>query len=81
MHQKGIIHRDLKLENIMVKEDAPFPIRPVIVDMGLARKISEKIAPANICGTVGYIAPEILNGQHYDYKCDIFSLGVVFHYM
>ncbi|CAD8121736.1 unnamed protein product [Paramecium sonneborni] len=76
IHQKKIIHRDLKPNNILFrnKED------PVIADFGFAdfyrsdgRYLFQK------CGTKNYVAPEIMANQNYDYKVDIYSLGVVFH--
>ena len=84
LHEKGIMHRDLKLENIMVKKDGGKVI-PVIVDLGLAEYTSAPKYLYTRCGTPGYVAPEVLGIrstqplQTYTQACDIFSLGVIFH--
>lgn len=59
MHKQGIMHRDLKLENIMVKKDPENPneILPVIVDLGLAEYWDQKEYLYVRCGTPGYVAP------------------------
>ena len=87
LHEKGIMHRDLKLENIMVKRDEIKGSRviPVIVDLGLAEYITATKYLYTRCGTPGYVAPEVLKikstdpVQTYTCSCDIFSLGVIFH--
>lgn len=80
LHERGIVHRDVKLENIMLRSDQPQPIDPVLVDFGLAVKGPVQ-AGVPVCGTPGYIAPEIFEESGYDTKCDVFSLGVVFHFL
>ena len=59
LHEKGIMHRDLKLENIMVKRDEVKSSRviPVIVDLGLAEYSSSTKYLYTRCGTPGYVAP------------------------
>ena len=87
LHEKGIMHRDLKLENIMVKKDEgrSGKVIPVIVDLGLAEYSSSTKYLYTRCGTPGYVAPEVLKikstdpVQTYTSACDIFSLGVIFH--
>jgi Serine/threonine protein kinase len=77
LEKKHIIHRDIKLENIMlVHEENDCDIK--IVDFGLSTTI-EKVDPNVRCGTPGYVAPEVISGGHYDYKSDIFSCGVVLY--
>ncbi len=77
IHQKKIIHRDIKLDNVLInkKEDGCYNVK--IADFGLAlinkKRIGDRIYLK--CGTPGYVAPEILRGQGYDSKCDIFSIG------
>lgn len=59
LHELGIMHRDLKLENIMVKKDETSTghVIPVIVDLGLAEYISSQKYLYTRCGTPGYVAP------------------------
>lgn len=79
------MHRDLKLENIMVKKESNGRVVPVIVDFGLAEYTSSQKYLYTRCGTPGYVAPEVLKikssdpVQTYSSLCDIFSLGVIFH--
>ena len=94
MHSQNIMHRDLKIENIMFKEnleeqdESPDNIR--IIDFGLSKYSknddqNDKLDHLFLkCGTPGYISPEILNCNPallVSEKCDIFSLGVIFHMM
>lgn len=81
IHQKKLIHRDLKLDNVLIDEVHELENYNVkIADFGLAT-----FTPANLreklyekCGTPCYVAPEILRDQGYTQKCDIFSLGSLF---
>lgn len=54
------MHRDLKLENIMVRENCKLNVEPVIVDLGLAEYTDAKQYLFTRCGTPGYVAPEVL---------------------
>lgn len=85
MHQQGFIHRDIKLENIMIRktENTSAQLEPVLVDFGLAYELKNEEFQFARCGTPGYTAPEILDLSpeakkiSYGEKCDVFSLGVV----
>jgi len=85
----NIIHRDLKIENILFKENLEKETvdNVKIIDFGLASHIGQNSKPDKLfvkCGTPGYIAPEILAASEtadYNEKCDVFSLGVIFHLM
>jgi calcium-dependent protein kinase len=72
-HDRKIIHRDLKLENILLVKPESFDIK--IADFGLAFK-ADKNKPSDACGTLPYMAPEINLGS-YDEKVDLWSAGVV----
>jgi len=75
MASKNIIHRDLKLENILLcSKDDNFKIK--LADFGLSTTI-DNINLFRHCGTPGYVAPEVLLDKDYDTKADIFSTGVI----
>ncbi len=82
-HTRNIIHRDIKPQNIIIN---PINQQPKLIDFGLAL-ITNLDIETNCyykCGTIGYIAPEVLltDSQYYksySYKCDIFSFGIVAH--
>ena len=75
LNQKEIVHRDIKLENIMIVNEETLDIK--LIDFGLAYYFGE--SQLKKCGSPGYMAPEILRGESYDYKIDIFSTGVVMY--
>jgi len=75
IHSRKFIHRDVKLENIMVSSDFK---KVKLLDFGLACKSSSKGQTLQ-CGSPGYVAPEILKGQVYDFKVDVFSAGIVMY--
>jgi serine/threonine protein kinase len=75
MHSRNIVHRDLKLENIMMTSLAEMSDVKVI-DFGLAADM-ESTDMQSYCGSPGYIAPEILGRLPYDHKADMFSLGII----
>ena len=77
LHEKGIVHGDIKLENILLTEEG----RIKLGDFGLARKSNDLIKQN--CGTVEYAAPELLTDLLTDnsdpFKSDIWSLGVTLY--
>ncbi len=79
-HKKGIIHRDIKPDNLMISESGMVKIG----DMGLARGLEEKIGPeeeTSVIGTPHYIAPEQVLGRPADFRSDIYSLGATAYRM
>ena len=77
MQDEGVMHRDLKLGNILLTEDAQVRI----IDFGLAVKlqIGEKGEQKTLCGTPNYISPEVLNSQPYGLQSDLWSLGCILY--
>lgn len=78
-HQAGVIHRDLKLSNLIVDTNN----RVRIVDFGLAtfRNNEQLTEPGQMMGTSGYMSPEQISGETIDNRSDIFSFGVVLYEM
>lgn len=76
MHVNGFVHRDLKLENIMLRDKGTWDIK--LVDFGFAEPINDKELVSK-AGTPGYIPPEIFKLNPYTAKGDVFSVGVIFY--
>ncbi|XP_012509641.1 PREDICTED: serine/threonine-protein kinase 33 [Propithecus coquereli] len=86
LHSNDIVHRDLKLENIMVKssfidDNNELNLNIKVTDFGLAVKKqgrSEAMLQTT-CGTPIYMAPEVINAHDYSQQCDIWSIGVIMY--
>ncbi len=78
IHKKKIVHRDIKLDNILI--DLTNTIK--ICDFGVSRRISKDEIMHEHCGTPAYIAPEIFENNGYTgFQCDIWSAGVTLYYI
>ena len=82
MNQNGIIHRDIKLDNIMVKytDSNHKNFIPKINDYGLSRILQDGIA-STCCGSPIYMAPEVLLNNKYGEKADLWSIGIMIYFM
>ncbi|XP_073462490.1 protein kinase C theta type-like [Aquarana catesbeiana] len=78
LHKRGIVHRDIKLGNILMDKNGHVRI----ADYGLA--VMDLFGNKKVmgeAGTIGYMAPEVINGDFYQFKPDWFSLGVLIYEM
>jgi len=78
LHSMSIIHRDLKLENCMVVEKGSDSPLIKIADFGLGKILEKGKTSKDSVGTITYASPEVLTGEEYTEKIDIWSLGVIF---
>lgn len=77
LHSKGIMHRDLKLENILVDNTGYLKI----IDYGLAKTLGENQTSKTFCGTPEYLAPEMVMHQGHDFGVDWWALGILIYEM
>ncbi|XP_061291450.1 rhodopsin kinase GRK1 [Bos javanicus] len=78
LHQRNIIYRDLKPENVLLDDDGNVRIS----DLGLAVELKAgQTKTKGYAGTPGFMAPELLLGEEYDFSVDYFALGVTLYEM
>jgi tRNA A-37 threonylcarbamoyl transferase component Bud32 len=80
LHRHGVVHRDVKPSNLFVSEDASGKLSVKLLDLGVARTLSEPglTQHGTMIGTPSYMSPEqVLGGVALSYRSDIFSLGVL----
>mmetsp|Transcript_16432 Transcript_16432/g.25381 ORF Transcript_16432/g.25381 Transcript_16432/m.25381 type:complete len:231 (-) Transcript_16432:71-763(-) len=76
-HSRGICHRDIKPENLLLQSKELGLSSLKLADFGLARLLDEKTMLKTMCGSPGYVAPEVLEEKPYGKQCDCWSIGVV----
>ncbi|XP_072418173.1 serine/threonine-protein kinase 33-like [Chiloscyllium punctatum] len=89
LHKNDIIHRDLKLENILVKsnnnaDDEELKLNIKVTDFGLSvlkdgAGVGSESMLQDACGTPLYMAPEIINNYDYSQQCDLWSIGIIMY--
>lgn len=77
LHSKGIVHRDLKLENVLVDQKGYIKI----IDYGLAKMLKDTEEATSFCGTPEYLAPEMVTQQGHDKAVDWWAIGVLMYEM
>jgi serum/glucocorticoid-regulated kinase 2 len=75
VHEKNIIYRDVKAENILVTQD----LHIKLIDFGLALESKGKVK--GLAGTAKYLSPEVINNEFYDEKADWWSVGILLYEM
>lgn len=78
-HRHGLVHRDVKPENVLLDTDG----NPKLADFGLARAITEVTATSTgvIMGTVSYLSPELISRGYSDARSDVYACGIVLYEM
>lgn len=76
-HNKGIIHRDIKPQNIVINDNG----KVKITDFGIARAITSTTKNISVIGTVHYISPEQVRNTKVDFRSDIYSFGCTMYEM
>jgi serine/threonine-protein kinase len=84
-HRAGVIHRDVKPENVILAPDSELGEEPKLIDFGLAKltlgRERELTRAGQILGTPYYIAPEQVENRDVDARCDVYSLGCLMFHM
>lgn len=77
-HERGLVHADIKPQNVFLCHGAGQPTRVKLLDFGLARRRSAG-KTAEVAGTPGYMAPEQFRGDDIDARTDIYAFGALLH--
>ena len=73
--EQGILHRDVKPENLFVTENGQFKLG----DFGIAKALDRTVSTYSSKGTFSYMAPEVFHGKPYDSRADLYSTGIILY--
>ena len=82
-HAHGVVHRDLKPDNVMLLDEPTAHARVKVLDFGLAKMVRDDLsqraltADGMVCGTPAYISPEQVEGREADARSDVYAVGVL----
>lgn len=77
LHRSGIIHRDIKPQNLLFKSRPDGGVDVLVADLGVAKAVSQASGLTQVVGTPAYMAPEQASGDRLDIRADVHALGAV----
>lgn len=81
LHANNIIHKDIKAENVLFKSKSNQNMKVLLADFGLAKIVDPNEKLQSFCGTLSYMAPEMLDRAGHDFASDMWSLGVLVYFV
>lgn len=79
LHSHNVIHRDIKLENVMLRRTSTNHFQPVLIDFGFSSFLGPDQTSTEPIGTLKYTSPEVLSRLPYSFKSDFWSFGVLLY--